>query len=138
MKNIFVYGSLMFEPVWNRVVTGKYSKIRGQLFGYARFGIKGEHYPALIEQSGTVDGVIWMDVSAADIKKLDSFEGEYYRRSQVFVADSHDRCLDCDTYVIADNYRDLLEDQPWDAEHFRENYLQRFIEDYTGFNFPLK
>ena len=136
MKNIFVYGSLMFDSVWTRVVSGTYTKIEGQLFGYARFGIKDEHYPGLIEQPGTVDGIIWLDVSDSDIAKLDRFEGVYYRRHQVFVADSHDRCLDCETYVISNDYRYLLEDQPWDAEQFREKYLQQFIEDYTGFNSP--
>ena len=69
MKNIFVYGSLMFDSVWNRVVTGSYSKIEGQLFGYSRFTIKGEHYPGLIEKPGTVDGVIWLDVSDTDIAR---------------------------------------------------------------------
>ena len=134
MKNIFVYGSLMFEPVWNRVVTGSYTKIEGQLFGYARLGIKDEHYPGLIETPGTVDGVIWLDVNDTDIEKLDRFEGVYYRRNQVFVADSHDRCLDCETYVIANDYTYLLEDHPWDADQFREQHLQSFIEKYVGFN----
>lgn len=138
MKNIFVYGSLMFEPVWNRVVSGKYSKIEGQLFGYARFGIKDEHYPGLVEQPGLVDGVIWLEVSETDIEKLDRFEGEYYRRHQVFVADSHDRCLDCETYVITDDYRHLLDNQPWDADQFLEQHLQSFIDEYVGFNFTQK
>lgn len=138
MKNIFVYGSLMFDSVWTRVVTGSYKKIEGQLYGYARFTMKGEHYPGLIEMPGTVDGIIWLDVSITDIKKLDSFEGEYYRRDQVFVADSHERCLDCETYIIADDYRDLLEEKPWDADQFREKYLQRFIDDYVGFNSSKK
>ncbi|MCW8956360.1 MAG: gamma-glutamylcyclotransferase [Gammaproteobacteria bacterium] len=133
MKNIFVYGSLMFESVWNRVVTGSYQKIEGQLFGYSRFCIKGEHYPGLIEKPGTVDGVIWLDVNQEDIAKLDCFEGDYYGRSQVFVADSHDRCLDCETYVIADNFQYLLDEKPWDVDQFHERYLEDFIAEYVGF-----
>lgn len=88
----------------------------------------------MIEKPGTVDGVIWLGVNEMDIARLDSFEGEYYRSSQVFVADSHDRCLDCQTYVISDNYINLLDDQPWDAEQFRDMYLKSFIEQYVGFN----
>ena len=45
MTHLFVYGTLMYAPVWRRLVLGNHRKTRARLTGYRRFGIRGQVYP---------------------------------------------------------------------------------------------
>ncbi len=76
--NVFTYGSLMYRPVWERVVVGRYGAVEGTLRGYARRRITGEVYPALLraEPESVVAGILYLDVSPRDLAALDHFEGE--------------------------------------------------------------
>lgn len=46
-QHLFTYGSLMFENVWRRVVSGRYRSTPATLHGYRRQRVRGEDYPAL-------------------------------------------------------------------------------------------
>src|SRR5271155_1290355 len=61
-QHLFTYGSLMFAEVWSRVVHGIYRQM-----------------PARAE------GVVYFDVSPADVASLDVFEGEQYQRQVIHV-----------------------------------------------------
>ena len=52
MKNTFVYGSLMFDAVWDALIKNRYRKVAARLDGYTRVCIRGEVYPALVEAEG--------------------------------------------------------------------------------------
>jgi gamma-glutamylcyclotransferase (GGCT)/AIG2-like uncharacterized protein YtfP len=77
--NVFTYGSLMFEPVWNQVCLGRYLTRKLILNDFQRYCIKNESYPAVIPQQGaTVEGLVYLDVSHADQVRLNQFEGVEY------------------------------------------------------------
>ena len=126
MSHVFTYGSLMFAEVWSLVVAGRYASVAATLGGHARHAIRDETYPGMVvSTSGSVAGVLYLDVDAADLERLDRFEGEDYRRTVVTVASVDGVAYRAGTYV----YRrpDRLLDEAWRPEAFA---LQTFLDTY--------
>ena len=149
---VFTYGSLMFDEVWSRIVSGHYASAPATLSGYSRFAVIGEQYPGVIPGAdsgidlGTVsdtaidantvapmvEGVVYYGVNEADMERLDIFEGEFYNRctEQVTVAGA---MISAQVYVIKPAYQYLLAPEAWDIERFKQQGLEEFIERYKGF-----
>jgi len=124
--NIFTYGSLMFAPVWQRVVRGACRREEAMLAGHARFAISGETYPGMVRQPGaSVSGMLYREVGAEDVAALDVFEGSAYRRVPVLVRLASGAELAAETYLYL--LPQNLSKSPWLPEEFR---LQRFLETY--------
>lgn len=124
--HVFTYGSLMFAPVWRRVVRGDYRLAPARLDGYARLAIAGETYPGMVAQEGaSVAGVLYFDVDARDVAALDAFEGEDYRRDPVRVTLDAGGMIDAQTYVYL--LPQKLTSLPWQPEAFQ---MERFLATY--------
>lgn len=148
----------MFEPVWRHVVGGAgqpalssapssavssavssapLSGLAARLNGFRRHAIRGETYPAVIAQAGaSVTGVLYPDVSDADIVRLDAFEGSDYQRVRVSVdlVNGSGNGLAADTYLWLDASR--LEPQDWDVQWFEREGIHRFLAEYCGISPP--
>ena len=125
--NIFTYGSLMFADVWKPLVVGRYRSEPATLLDYRRFSVPGVSYPGIIAAPGQrVAGLLYLDVAAEDVTRLDAFEGIEYRRDALGVELADGRMVSAGTYVWLDHGR--LSDRPWLAEAFR---LREFIETYA-------
>ena len=125
-SHIFTYGSLMFAPVWQRVVAGRYAALPATLREYRRYAVAGDTYPGMIASpGGSVDGVLYQNVEPDDIARLDHFEGADYRRTELDVdlADGSSQLVQ--TYLMI--RPEALSDQPWLPENFA---LQRFLDTY--------
>lgn len=134
MRNIFVYGSLMFDDVWHRLTANRYRKVDAELEGYIRLKVKGEDYPGIIPSADNrVSGEVIFNVSADDIKQLDVFEGEYYYRETVKVL-SGSTAYQAETYVFRKKYQSLLSNEEWQIEGFRNSGLSSFLSRYKHFN----
>lgn len=121
--HVFAYGSLMFAPVWQRVVGGGYRSVPAVLDGYACHEVAGETYPGIIAvRDASVRGVLYLDVTAADIAALDAFEGPEYRRDSVRVSLESGATADAAAYVYLLPQR--LSAAPWRPEAFS---IERFI-----------
>ena len=124
--HVFTYGSLMFPEVWCRVVRGDYGSAPARLDGHARFEITGETYPGMIPcQGSAVDGVLYFDVTPADVAALDAFEGIEYRRESVSVALASGATVEAGTYIYL--LPQKLSKSPWMPEAFQ---MERFIGSY--------
>ena len=124
--HVFTYGSLMFAEVWQRVVRGQYRSMPVTLAGHARFAVRDETYPGMIERTGAqVVGVLYFDVDTADLAALDHFEGLDYRRIAVSVMADGGEAFDAESYLYLPAQK--LLDQPWDPEAFQ---MQRFLQTY--------
>lgn len=135
--HVFTYGSLMFAPVWQRVVQGRYHCIKATLFGYQRFAVSGEAYPGILVHSGgaadaQVAGLVYLDVDADDLLRLDRFEGEDYRRCTVGVhTDAAAPALPAQTYVY--NHAARLSEQAWNPQDFAlEQFMASYCHDTPG------
>jgi gamma-glutamylcyclotransferase (GGCT)/AIG2-like uncharacterized protein YtfP len=127
ISDVFTYGSLMFPPVWERVVRGHYADSNAILRGHARFTVGGQAYPGIVTQpDAQVEGVLYRGVTAGDLLLLDAFEGQEYRRIAVELRLSDGTAAQAWTYLyIAQD----LSDSPWDPEAFA---MQRFLDTYCA------
>ncbi|QDZ29981.1 gamma-glutamylcyclotransferase family protein [Noviherbaspirillum sp. UKPF54] len=125
-RHVFTYGSLMFAPVWQRVVRGHYRSEPARLDGFARFAIRSQTYPGMVAQDGAaVAGVLYFDVDERDMAALDAFEGQDYRREAVCVASAAGCMREAQAYIylLPQNLLPL----PWRPEAFQ---MERFIGTY--------
>jgi len=127
-RAVFTYGSLMFAPVWQRVVTGEYRSAPAAVDHHARFAVIDETYPGMVPRTGkSVRGLVYFDVEPDDLAALDRFEGADYRRIAV------DAKLDTGELVRAQAYLYLLPAQlsglPWQPGRFD---MQRFMATYCA------
>lgn len=132
--HVFVYGTLMYEAVAARVVSGRYRQKPGTLRGYRRCPLQGEDYPAIISEEGmSVPGIIWLDVNEEDLVRLDAFEGDEYDRVQVIVEGENGVRVEAHVYRLRDEMRHKVIGGEWDRELFERAGLRRFQERYGGF-----
>ncbi len=135
MPHVFTYGSLMYEQIWNLVVEGVYQKSTATISGYIRRTVMGEDYPALLSQTGAAatDGILYFNVTGADLCRLDEFEGRYYARKLEPVVVENGSTFSAEVYVFKDRYLHLVSPNEWDPAHFEAVGMSRFIQNYTGF-----
>jgi gamma-glutamylcyclotransferase (GGCT)/AIG2-like uncharacterized protein YtfP len=133
--NVFTYGSLMFEPVWDRVVQGRYRSMAARLFGYVRKKVRGQEYPAVIpgEAPAKVHGVLYLDVAPGDLERLDRFESPLYRRRQAPLLLPDGSRRPGFFYVFRAEFRGRLDSEDWDPQEFSRSGIQRFLAGYEGF-----
>lgn len=125
-SHVFTYGSLMFDAVWSRVVQGRYRSIEGSVAEHARFAIDGEDYPGMVPHGNVqTTGLLYLDVDAVDLARLDAFEGDDYRREVVTVAAADGVAREAQSYIYL--RRDRLLGAPWEPGAFA---MERFLATY--------
>lgn len=128
MHNVFVYGSLMNDEVLACLIEGPFRKIEATLHAYKRVKVINATFPALIsDDKSRVEGMLIFGVTPDQIKTLDDFEGDYYKRITVEVDTKDKQREQCETYLFRDEYKHFLRDEEWDNRIFREKHLQAFI-----------
>lgn len=133
MKNLFIYGTLMFDDVWRQLTKNQYRKINAVLPEFIRLRVKNEDYPGIIPcTENTVSGELLFQVSASDIQLLDNFEGEQYRREQVKVISDETEYY-AETYIFRNRFKSLLSDEEWDIDTFKDSGLSSFLLRYSYF-----
>lgn len=134
MPHLFCYGSLMFRPVWSRVVRGRYDYIDARLYGFQRRGVQGETYPCLIpgRVADCVEGILYFHIDSADVVRLDEFEGNLYDRQTVTCIDELQCFHTAEVYVL--NCRDLARatGATWDEQWFVSKGLAQFLGALWG------
>jgi gamma-glutamylcyclotransferase (GGCT)/AIG2-like uncharacterized protein YtfP len=138
MVSVFTYGSLMFDPVWSRVVAGSYERCEAILQGYDRKAVRGEIYPVLIPSSGLsqVQGIVYCDVSSSDLARLDHFEGEYYFRKTEQISLEGKKTFHAEIYVLKEEYYSIISHKAWDPVHFSMTGIHFFLQSYIGTDKP--
>lgn len=140
LNAVFVYGSLMFDPVWGKVVQGSYQSFPAIALNFVRLAVPGETYPAAVPRQGaSIHGMVWQDVSVRDLERLDAFEGPEYRRELIEVTPQS--CTGVNEQALAPyqawvylwNQLELLDlSKPWDLELFKSEGLPQFLSKHVG------
>lgn len=115
---LFVYGSLL-SPRIVRAVLGRAPRpLRATLQGYRRVSLRAQAYPGLLPDStATTRGAV-LCVDARELRVLDRYEGELYRRERVVVRLDDGRTRSAQTYVLGAGARRLRTERPWSLEVF--------------------
>jgi gamma-glutamylcyclotransferase (GGCT)/AIG2-like uncharacterized protein YtfP len=135
-KHVFTYGTLMFPEVWHLVVGRPFASVPGIVSGFATYRVANAVFPGLLAttSSDSVRGVLYLDVDAAAITRLDQFEDDFYRRITVQVKCDDDRISDAEAYIVPPEKRGVLTDRRWSRDEFvARGDLQRFIKRFAGF-----
>ena len=108
--HVFTYGTLMFPEVWQAVVGRQFSTVAATASGYAIYRVRDAVFPGIVAagERDKVHGVVYLDVDAASLARLDLFEDDFYRRETLSLIcdDGHQRAADA--YVVPDESREVL------------------------------
>ncbi len=135
MKNLFAYGTLMCEDDHGRRLgLSSAAPMPGILKGYSRWSVKGEPYPALIQdEKNLVEGVVYRNAPDSAWDRLDAFEGEMYERRLVRIDLDGVTTLLAMTYVVRPEFLDHLEKSGWDFAQFLRSGKAGFQNDYKRY-----
>lgn len=130
--NIFTYGTLMSEEIWNNVVMENYKFDKTKLSGFSKKKLKDREYPGLIKSEGSItDGVIYYDVAEEDVNRLDKFEGEEYERVKVIVEKDSD-AIEAFTYLYKNEFSENILRLEWSYDDFLKKGFESFRNKYKG------
>jgi gamma-glutamylcyclotransferase (GGCT)/AIG2-like uncharacterized protein YtfP len=134
MLNLFTYGSLMCDDIMDKVAGCHADRRQATLKDYFRAKIRGEEYPGIVARQGTeVKGVVYLDLPAEAIARLDTFEGKLYVRREVSVITDADSPRQAMAYVIKPRYQHLLTAEEWSFAYFLAVGKSQFEQAYSGF-----
>lgn len=137
MTHVFTYGSLMFDRIWQQLVTQDYSSEILTLHGFERRALKHASYPAVIPAAHkTIRGRLYLDVSDEDVARLDNFEGDEYLRSRQLLQLTTNNGIPVhalDLYLFKAELSHLLCSHDWDETQFKNEHLNHFIAGFSGF-----
>ena len=88
LSDLFCYGTLLAKEVRDKVLqydTNKLMIKKGFIVGFEVRRVKHTSYPMLVksEKKSIVNGEILFNLSKEDFRKLDSFEGENYKKKSI-------------------------------------------------------
>ena len=133
-KDFFAYGTLMCEDIMLAVTGSRFKHIPGYLRDYRRRAVKNEVYPGLIpEQGGSVEGIVYFDLTDAVFAVLDRFEDEMYQRQIVQITLEDRTSIAAQTYVVKPEFGSRLDPREWDFEKFVQSGKENFERQYAGF-----
>ena len=124
----------MDPEIMVQVTGAAYRSQKATLVHYARKTVWGEVYPAILKRSGgSVDGIVYFDVSTEAFDRLDKFEGPLYVRKKVVATCDNGDSVSTYTYVISPDFVHQLSDDDWSYEDFLANDKQLFQDGYLGY-----
>jgi gamma-glutamylcyclotransferase (GGCT)/AIG2-like uncharacterized protein YtfP len=135
--NVFTYGSLMFPDVWRIVVGKDFETIEGAAVGYSILRVQGASFPGITPADETchVAGLVYLDVDAESVARLDRFEDTFYDRLSLAIDCRDGKKRSADAYVVLAKNRQVLTAEPWTAEWFESSGgLADFIQRFQGFS----
>jgi len=134
--HVFTYGTLMFPQVWQAVVGRTFHSVGGTAAGYAIYRVCNAVFPGIVAAaaSDAVRGVVYLDVDASSVERLDRFEDDFYRRVTIDIACDDGFQRPADAYVVPLEHRLVLTDEIWQADDFvASGGLAEFIGRFAGF-----
>ncbi len=131
---LFAYGTLQFPAIIAAVTGRTLTGTPAVLDGYARFGIRDEPFPGIIpSEPHQVEGVLYTDVTPAERRRVDIFEGEPYHRETVTVRLPEDGTrIEAITYVIRPRWRTILSPSGWDPDEFARRWHDTYVKRVTN------
>jgi len=126
--DFFAYGTLQIPEVMRAVTRADFLAQPARIEGYARYRLNGLPYPGLRAQAGlSADGILYRQVDAAALHRLDAFEDDFYRRECLQVRLESGALVMAWVYVIPPDHYGRLLREPWDLDEFRRTALPGFI-----------
>lgn len=131
--NLFVYGTLMDDDVWQSLGVREYDSSDAVLYGYERKKLRSVSYPAIRRYAaGAVNGRVFWDVDVDDLIQLDAFEGDEYCRKMMRVK-VNDTFVKAFVYEIKPEFEHELTNEEWFLHSFQNESKSYFMKRYRGY-----
>ncbi len=129
--DLFVYGTLQFPAVAAAVTGERLPGTRAVLDDFARHAVHGAPFPGIVPRPGhAVEGVLYENVGPAARRRIDAFEGDFYRRERVTVwRIDGGGAVSAQTYVVRPGARSALASTDWDPEAFARRWHDVYVRD---------
>ena len=129
--NLFAYGTLMEPRLLGRIIGSSPAAETATLHGYQRFAFQRESYPGMVpaKKSESVTGKLFFNLDDLAWQYLDGFEGNFYTRITVQVITEANINYPAETYIVRDNYRQLLAETDWDFAKFLRHDLSAYLAE---------
>ncbi|HTV25296.1 MAG TPA: gamma-glutamylcyclotransferase family protein [Polyangiaceae bacterium] len=126
-QHLYTYGTLQVAAIIEHIVGRPLRGVAARLDGYQRYRVADRVYPAIVEAvGGQVPGVLYADLEAVELERLDLYEGDLYERREVVVWVGPAR-LSAATYVIRSELQHRLSTEPWDWAGFLRDHLDEYL-----------
>lgn len=127
---LFFYGTLVDPDVLGLVIGRPVADSVLELAtlpGWRRVRVRGASYPMLLPAPGErVEGRLWRHASAADLARLDAYEGEGYRRVICEVERGAGERLAAQVYLPRPGALEPTE-EPWDLDAWRARFKPLYL-----------
>jgi len=126
---LFAYGTLLVPEIWFAVAGRDCPSEEATLPEYEIRRVKGGNFPGIIRagETDSVPGRIFTDLDAETLRRLDAYEDTFYERIGVTLLDRRGNPLESEAYVVPDRNREVLSDEPWTLEWFREHAMADYL-----------
>ncbi len=130
--NLFVYGSLMSDTVWQAVTGTLCPAIPATARGWEVRAIRHASYPGLVPAppDAIAHGLLRTGVSMDALRQLDEFEGSFYERSLIRVMTPDGTSPPAEAWIVAPSQRHLVLPTPWDAHRFFTEQINDFLRQF--------
>lgn len=125
---LFCYGSLEFAEVMRAVTGRSFAHEPARLEGWLRVRVRGRAYPGLRPRPrACTPGTLWRGIDEVSAARLDRFEGALYQRRALPVRAKPGVVVTAQVYVVPEERRSELSNEPWDKARFARDSLAEFV-----------
>ncbi|MCW8885733.1 MAG: gamma-glutamylcyclotransferase [Motiliproteus sp.] len=126
MATLFCYGTLALPGVVKRLIGRVPDGVQAKLENYVCRCIRDTDFPALVpRKKSEVTGTLYRNLSPQEIRILDDYEGQMYKRQQVWVELDQGKTEHSWVYVLRSQYYSKVLEQPWDVEKYLRFSLEK-------------
>lgn len=126
MQNLFVYGTLQYPEILQKLTGKNFVSKPAVLNNYMRHKVKHAEYPAIVPKPGAQTmGLLIENVDDLSLRAIDFYEGNEYEKTVVTVF-TENTVMDAFTYTWIGGNKNLEEDD-WDKNNFEKNFLQLYL-----------
>jgi gamma-glutamylcyclotransferase (GGCT)/AIG2-like uncharacterized protein YtfP len=132
--NLFVYGSLMFDVVWQHIARTSNPGVPATAHSWSVRSLQGVSYPGLIPAppDSLASGLLRTNVSPAALARLDAFEGPDYLRQLITITLPDSSPSLAWAWIVSPAAMHLVLPETWDADRFARDSLTDFLRNATG------
>lgn len=132
MYAVFAYGTLQVPEVMLAVTGKAFNTLPARLEDYSRHCLKGRSFPGIRPNPGhSVEGLLFLNIDADTLGKLDEFEDPFYRRDTVPVITADGNEWFAQAYIMREEAYGLLLPHAWSLETFQRTHLPLFLQKHA-------
>ena len=126
---LFAYGTLLVPEIWVAVTGCECPSEEAVLPDYEIRRAKGGDFPGIIQAAdgNEVPGRVFSGLDVEILQRLDAYEDRFYERIGVTLLDRRGNPVESETYVIPERHREVLSDELWTLDWFREHAMAEYM-----------